>query len=165
MSSVDADLSRQQNQLKKFQEVMEAFTVKSPASGMVIYDREWNGKEKGVGSEWSPWNSTVATLPDLTQMESETYVNEVDIRKIAMGQKVLIDPRRADPSKKLDGVVTEVANVGEQRPNQDSKVFKRQNPGRMKLDTHASPGPHDGEFDRDGVNSECAVRSARGGRQ
>ena len=30
----------------------------------------------------------------------------------------------ADPTKKLDGVVTAIANVGEQRPNQDSKVFE-----------------------------------------
>jgi hypothetical protein len=30
----------------------------------------------------------------------------------------------ADPSKKLSGTVTHIANVGEQRPNQDSKVFE-----------------------------------------
>jgi RND family efflux transporter MFP subunit len=89
----------------------------------VIYVREWNGKKKGVGSQWSPWDPTVATLPDLTQMESDTYVNEVDVRKVAVGQKVKIS-LDADPTKKLDGTVTSVANVGEQRPNQDSKVFE-----------------------------------------
>ena len=30
----------------------------------------------------------------------------------------------ADPTKKLSGTVTHIANVGEQRPNQDSKVFE-----------------------------------------
>jgi hypothetical protein len=30
----------------------------------------------------------------------------------------------ADPRKRLAGKVTEIANVGEQRPNQDSKVFE-----------------------------------------
>jgi hypothetical protein len=30
----------------------------------------------------------------------------------------------ADASKKLEGTVTQIANVGEQRPNQDSKVFE-----------------------------------------
>jgi hypothetical protein len=97
--------------------------VKAPAPGMVIYVREWNGKKKGVGSQWSPWDAAVATLPDLTQMESQTYVNEVDVRKIALGQKVSIT-LDADPSKKLEGKVTALANVGEQRPNQDSKVFE-----------------------------------------
>jgi multidrug efflux pump subunit AcrA (membrane-fusion protein) len=123
MSSVGADLGRQQNQLKNIQEVMASFTVKAPSPGMVIYIREWNGKKKGVGSQWNAWDATVATLPDLTQMESDTYINEVDVRKIQVGQKVSIS-LDADASKKLDGVVTQIANVGEQRPNQDSKVFE-----------------------------------------
>jgi RND family efflux transporter MFP subunit len=123
MSSVGADLGRQQNNLKNVQEVMESFTIRAPSPGMVIYVREWNGKKKGVGSQWSAWDPTVATLPDLTQMESQTYINEVDVRKIAVGQKVQIT-LDADPSKKLEGVVSQIANVGEQRPNQDSKVFE-----------------------------------------
>jgi RND family efflux transporter MFP subunit len=123
MSSVGADLGRQQNQLKNIQDVMGSFTVKAPTPGMVIYVREWNGKKKGVGSQWSPWDPTVATLPDLTQMESDTYVNEVDVRKISVGQKVQIS-LDADATKKLEGTVTHVANVGEQKPNQDSKVFE-----------------------------------------
>jgi RND family efflux transporter MFP subunit len=123
MSSVGADLGRQQNQLKSIQDVMADFTVRAPAPGMVIYVREWNGKKKGVGSQWTAWDPTVATLPDLTRMESQTYVNEVDVRKIAVGQKVKIT-LDADPTKKLSGTVTQIANVGEQRPNQDSKVFE-----------------------------------------
>jgi RND family efflux transporter MFP subunit len=123
MSEVGAERDRQSNQLKIIQDVMASFTIKAPSPGMVIYVREWNGKKKGVGSTWSPWDPTVATLPDLTQMESQTYVNEVDVRKIAVGQKVQIS-LDADPSKRLRGTVTAVANVGEQRPNQDSKVFE-----------------------------------------
>jgi hypothetical protein len=56
-------------------------------------------------------------------MESVTYVNEIDVRKIAVGQAVAIT-LDADPSKKLSGKVTSVANVGEQRPNADAKVFE-----------------------------------------
>jgi multidrug efflux pump subunit AcrA (membrane-fusion protein) len=123
MSSVGADLGKQQNMLKNITEVMASFTIKAPSAGMVIYVREWNGKKKGVGSQWSAWDPTVATLPDLTQMESQTYINEVDVRKIAVGQKVQIT-LDADATKKLEGTVTQIANVGEQRPNQDSKVFE-----------------------------------------
>jgi RND family efflux transporter MFP subunit len=123
MSSVGADLGRQQNQLANIQSVMASFTVRAPAPGMVIYVREWNGKKKGVGSPWTAWDPTVATLPDLTQMESQTYINEVDVRKISVGQKVKIT-LDADPTKRLDGTVTQIANVGEQKPNQDSKVFE-----------------------------------------
>jgi RND family efflux transporter MFP subunit len=123
MSSVGADLGRQQNQLHTIQEVMASFTVRAPGPGMVIYVREWNGKKKGVGSPWTAWEPTVATLPDLTQMESQTYINEVDVRKISVGQKVKVT-LDADPTKNLDGTVTQIANVGEQKPNQDSKVFE-----------------------------------------
>ena len=138
MSSVGADLGRQQNQLKLIQDVMGAFTIKAPSDGMVIYIREWNGKKKGVGSQWSPWDPTVATLPDLAHMESDTYVNEVDVRKVAVGQPVEIS-LDADPTKKLAGTVTSVANVGEQRPNQDSKVFEVKI-AVTKSDTTLRPG-------------------------
>src|SRR5476649_2081878 len=102
MSSVGADLGRQQNNLTNIQQVLGGFTIKAPAPGMVIYVREWNGKKKGVGSQWNAWEPSVATLPDLSQMESQTYINEVDVRKIALGQKVQIT-LDADPTKKLDG--------------------------------------------------------------
>ncbi|HTY60280.1 MAG TPA: HlyD family efflux transporter periplasmic adaptor subunit, partial [Bacteroidota bacterium] len=69
------------------------------------------------------WDPTVATLPDLREMESITYVSELDIQKIAAGQKVTLG-LDADPGKKLTGVVVAVANIGEQRPNSDSKVFE-----------------------------------------
>ena len=138
MSSVGADLGRQQNNLKNLQQVQDQFSVRAPAPGMVIYVREWNGKKKGVGSQWQAWDPTVATLPDLTQMESETYVNEVDVRKLALGQKVQVS-LDADPTKKLAGTVTHIANVGEQRPNQDSKVFEVKI-GIAARDTTLRPG-------------------------
>jgi RND family efflux transporter MFP subunit len=123
MAVAGADLGRQQNNLKMIQDVLGGFTINAPSPGMVIYVREYNGKKKGVGSQWNTWDPTVATLPDLTQMESQTYVNEVDVRKLAVGQPVQIS-LDADLTKRLTGRVTEIANVGEQRPNQDSKVFE-----------------------------------------
>jgi HlyD family secretion protein len=54
---------------------------------------------------------------------SKTYVNEVDVRKVKPGQKVEVG-LDAYPDKKLSGVVIRVANVGEQRPNSDAKVFE-----------------------------------------
>lgn len=123
MREVGSELARQRNQLGIIQSVMDGFTIRAPAPGMVIYDKEWNGRKKVVGSQVSAWDPTVATLPDLTQMESVTYVNEIDVRKIAVGQKaeVALD---ADPTKRLAGSVATVANVGEQRPNADAKVFE-----------------------------------------
>jgi len=123
MAEVGADVQRQRNKLQNVQDVLSNFTIKAPSPGMVIYVKEWNGKKKGIGSQVSAWDPTVATLPDLGQMESLTYVNEIDVRKVAAGQKVTIS-LDSDPTKKLPGTVVAVANVGEQRPNADSKVFE-----------------------------------------
>jgi hypothetical protein len=123
MSEVGADVLLQRNNLINVLSVMEQFTIKAPAPGMVIYVKEWNGRKKVVGSQVSPWDPTVATLPDLSQMESITYVNEIDVRKLAVGNMVTV-ALDADPSKRLSGKVESVANVGEQRPNQDAKVFE-----------------------------------------
>jgi hypothetical protein len=123
MREVGADLSREQNRLQAVQNVMGDFTIIAPAPGMVIYRKEWNGKKRGVGGQVSPWDPVVATLPDLTRMESITYVNEIDIRRLAVGQPVVLT-LDSDPDKKLTGTVTQVANVGEERPNTDAKVFE-----------------------------------------
>jgi RND family efflux transporter MFP subunit len=123
MREVGAEVERQRASMKAVQEVMDRFTIRAPAAGMVIYAREWNGRKKIAGSQVSPWEPTVATLPDLRQMESVTYVNEIDVRKVAPGQPVRIS-LDADPSKQLSGTVADVANVGEQRPNADAKVFE-----------------------------------------
>lgn len=123
MREVGADLEREQNKIKAVQAVMGDFTIMAPAPGMVIYRKEWNGKKRQVGSQVSAWDPVVATLPDLTHMESITYVNEIDIRKLAVGQPVTLT-LDADPDKVLNGTVTKVANVGEERPNTDAKVFE-----------------------------------------
>jgi multidrug resistance efflux pump len=88
--------------------------------------------EEDRGSQVSSWEPAVATLPDLTKMESVTYVNEIDVRKIAAGQRssLTLD---SDPGKKLTGTVTSVANVGEQAPNTDAKVFEVASPSSRPI--------------------------------
>jgi hypothetical protein len=90
---------------------------------MLIYYREWSGEKRKVGSSISPWDLTVATLPDLSVMNTKTYVNEIDISKVKKGQKVRVGVD-AFPEKKYTGEVVEVANIGEQLPNTDAKVFE-----------------------------------------
>ena len=90
---------------------------------MVIYKRDRTNAKRKVGSSISPWDNVVATLPDMSSMISKTYVNEIDVSKVKAGQKVelLVD---AFPDKSYTGVVTSVANIGEQLPNADAKVFE-----------------------------------------
>ncbi len=121
--AAEADLMKERQRLELYQKTMEEFTIRAPADGMVVYAREWNGKKKVVGSTINSWDPIIATLPDLRDMESITYISELDVQKIAVGQpvKIRLD---ADPNKQLSGVVATVANIGEQRPNSDSKVFE-----------------------------------------
>ena len=68
-------------------EVMANFTIRARAGhGDVREGMEWEEKGLRLPGAWEP---AVATLPDLTQMESITYVNEIDVRKIAVGQAEL----------------------------------------------------------------------------
>ncbi|MFA5511818.1 MAG: HlyD family efflux transporter periplasmic adaptor subunit [Candidatus Kapaibacterium sp.] len=117
------DMMKEQQKMALYMETLDQFNIKAPASGMVIYAREWDGRRKVVGSTVDAWYPIVATLPDLTSMESVTYVNEIDIQKIKSGQKVKIN-LDANPDKRITGEVVKVANIGEQRRGSNAKVFE-----------------------------------------
>jgi len=123
MREQSAVFRKVQGEFTSMTTVMEGFTISAPEPGMVIYSKGWDGRPIKAGSQIQTWDPTVATLPDLTKMMSKTYVNEVDVRKVLPGQKVEVG-LDAYPDKRLSGVVARVANVGEQRPNSDSKVFE-----------------------------------------
>lgn len=123
MREVYAELRKVQSEFEGMTKVLESFNVLAPEDGMVIYEKGWDGKPIKAGSQIQMWEPTVATLPDLTTMMSKTYVNEVDVRKVKVGQPVEVG-LDAYPDKKLTGSVIRVANVGEQRPNSDAKVFE-----------------------------------------
>ena len=123
MADVAAERRKSQRELDSMMDLANSFTVFAPEDGMVIYAKGWDGKAIKAGSQINSWDPTVATLPDLTTMVSKTYINEVDVRKIKPGQRVEVG-LDAFPEKKLTGTVIKVANVGEQRPNSDAKVFQ-----------------------------------------
>lgn len=123
MREVAAELRKVQGDFSNMTSVLESFNVHAPEDGMVIYQKGWDGKPIKAGSQIQMWEPTVATLPDLTKMVSKTYVNEVDVRKVKSGQRVAVG-LDAYPDKRLSGFVVQVANVGEQRPNSDAKVFE-----------------------------------------
>jgi len=123
MQDVTAQLTKAQRKYDEMANLLKQFTVFAPKSGMVIYKRGWDGKKMGIGAQISTWDNVVATLPNLTEMISKTYVNEIDISKVKVGQKVEIGVD-AFPEKKFTGLVTEVANIGEQLKNTNAKVFE-----------------------------------------
>ena len=65
----------------------------------------------------------VATLPDLSVLVSKTYVNEVDVSRVKVGQSVEVGAD-AFPDWHYTGRVIQVANVGEQVQGNDARVFE-----------------------------------------
>jgi multidrug efflux pump subunit AcrA (membrane-fusion protein) len=118
-----ADLNRRRDRYNKGLQLLSDFTIYAPQDGMVIYTKGFGGDRIVAGSQVSPYSPDVAELPDLSSMISTTYINEVDIRKVKVGQIVDIG-LDAFPDKRLSGKVTRVARVGQQNPNSDAKVFE-----------------------------------------
>jgi len=124
LENMNVEIRQTNNDLKKRQRDVDALTLTSSAEGLVVYGINWNnqGQKFQIGDQ--PWSGqAIATLPDLSKMESRTFVNEVDVSKVKTGQKVEV---------KLDafqdsifwGKVASVARLGKQKNNQSTiKVF------------------------------------------
>jgi HlyD family secretion protein len=123
MQEINTSRKKVQSDYSKMIGLLNEFTIYAPKSGMVIYRRGWDGQKQGIGSQISVWEPIVAELPNLKEMKSKTYVNEIDISKVKVNQEVRIGVD-AFPDKKFSGKVMEVANIGQQLPNSNAKVFE-----------------------------------------
>jgi HlyD family secretion protein len=123
MRTMKTNVGEENQRVVDLETVLSKFIINAPSDGMIIYKRDRMGTKRKVGSSISPWDNVVATLPDMSSMISKTYVNEIDVSKVKTGQKVeiIVD---AFPEKSYTGQVTSVANIGEQLPNADAKVFE-----------------------------------------
>lgn len=100
-----------------------ALDVYSPKAGIITYKKYPFGGIVKTGSKVSIWDPTIATIPDMTNLVSRTFINEIDISKVKKGQKVKIGID-AFPEKELSGEVVTIANIGQSMPNSDAKVFE-----------------------------------------
>jgi multidrug efflux pump subunit AcrA (membrane-fusion protein) len=119
------DLARLTRTVKDLEDFLAKFTITAPSSGMVIYKKDRNGTKRKAGSSVNAFDLVIATLPDLSSMLSKMYVNEIEISKVKIGQKVNINVD-ALPEKSFTGKVISIANIGETLPNSDAKMFEVQ---------------------------------------
>jgi HlyD family secretion protein len=117
------NLNQREARVSELEVAYRALNIYAPRSGMLIYAKDRFGQKIRIGATVSRWMPIIATLPDLTQMISVTYVNEIDISKVRPGQKVTLGID-AFPEKQLEGEVIAVANIGQPLPRSDAKVFE-----------------------------------------
>ena len=123
MVEVGTEVSKIKKRIEALKDLEKSLTIYSTDKGMVTYVKDRRGNKKNIGTSISPWEPAIASLPDLTKMESKTFCNEVDIRKIKKGLPVKVS-FDAFPEIELKGEVTSVANIGESKKGSDVRVFQ-----------------------------------------
>ncbi|MBZ0266116.1 efflux RND transporter periplasmic adaptor subunit [bacterium] len=115
-----------QGDVTKAERDLGRLTLLAPQPGLVVYKKIWKGggfAEIKIGD--SPWRGqALIELPDLSQMEVTTAVNEVDVSRVESGQSatIVLD---AFPEREFSGTVFEVSNLArtdEEKPG-EIKVF------------------------------------------
>ena len=107
----------------ELQKLFNSLEIKAPKAGIITYYKYPWGEIVKTGYKVGPYNSIIATIPEMSNLISRTYINEIDISKVKSGQSVKIGID-AFPEKQLPGEVISVANIGQAMPNSDAKVFE-----------------------------------------
>ncbi len=115
-------IEKYEGRKKLYLQLQRELDIKSPANGMIVYGFGYQGKVR-VGVRVGRYAPLIATLPDLSSLISEMYVKEVNIAKIAVGNKVRITID-AFPDKKFTGEIIKIANIGQEIPGEYQNGFK-----------------------------------------
>lgn len=109
---------------------MNKLFVVSPANGIAIKEQNWNTDQKWAVGDQPYSGSRLIELPDLSAMMSEVKINEVDVAKVGVGQKVEIRPDAFSDSL-FKGTVESVANLAQNKDYRSKvKIF----PVQIKID-------------------------------
>ena len=106
-----------------YQQALIATRIIAPGDGMIIYARNWQGHKTKIGDYVDLWDPAIATLPDLNSFESETYVEEIYISKIHVGDSVRVHID-ALKNKEVLACISNISNIGQDMIGFDSNVFK-----------------------------------------
>ena len=112
-----------QQRIERYQKALGATVITTPEDGILMFTKDRNGKALGKDSQIDIWRPSIATLPDMSVAITETFVREIDISKIEMGDSVRITID-ALPDKTFIGKVVKIANIGEDHQDFDMKVFR-----------------------------------------
>ena len=103
---------------------LEQLTLKAPQDGILIYGRHpWEFRKWQVGDELYP-GMTVAELPDLSKMQVEAWLSDVDDGEVLAGMptRCFLD---AFPDRPFSGQVRSVSPAAEERSQEENLRFFR----------------------------------------
>ncbi len=114
--SANANLLRRESSLKNQEERLAWTVIKAPMSGTVTQLAIEQGEIVTSGRSAFSQSPPIMTIADLTQMVVKTFINEVDMERLELGQSAIIKID-AFQTEKYDGRVYEISPSGQQQDN------------------------------------------------
>jgi RND family efflux transporter MFP subunit len=124
LSKVEIEVQQRRTDLDRAKRDLEMLTLTAPKEGLAVYETNWStGRKITIGD--TPWpGMTLISLPDLSSMQSVTFVNEVDVSRVRKDQKVIVKLDAFQDSS-FQGKISSVASLGKSKDNNTSiKVFE-----------------------------------------
>jgi HlyD family secretion protein len=120
-----ANYVRAESALKNANEQLEWTRIVAPIAGTVIDLVVEEGEIVVSGRSAFAQGPSIMTIADLSQMIIKTYINEIDVPNVQVGQRTEI---RTDayPDKVFEGRVKEISPLAQNRPGENVTKFEVQ---------------------------------------
>ncbi|GAA4882763.1 hypothetical protein GCM10023333_16300 [Ferrimonas pelagia] len=125
---------------------LERMTLRAPRDGIVVYGTDPSGEKLSVGDSIYV-GDVIATIPNLSHMQVQMAVPEVEASRVALGQSMTIR-LDASPEREFHGEVVEIG-----------AVFRPRTPEipLMVFDVTASISPVDPDLMRPGMTAKISM--------
>ncbi len=120
LSKAQYEVRNAEMQVSQAREALASLTITAPEPGLVVYKSYRTGKVK-VGDQIWPGMELI-DLPDLSQMQVRTRVNEIDVRQVAVDQEVVVTVD-ALAGQEFHGKVSRIATLARSEGEAKVKVF------------------------------------------
>jgi RND family efflux transporter MFP subunit len=144
-------VDQKQRELDQALEALDGLTLTAPIGGLVVYKEIWNGGGRSklkVGD--TPWpGMELMEIPDLSRMMVQTRVNEVDIQRVSVGQRVEVRIDALADSVYV-GEISRVATLAQREGESEVKSFE--------VEIHLASSD---DRLRPGMTAACSILTAR----
>jgi multidrug efflux pump subunit AcrA (membrane-fusion protein) len=113
LRSLTQQRDRARGRVLALEATIERMNIRAPQDGIVVYRTNWRDEKKKVGdSVW--FGEVVLSLPDLSEMKGDGFVDEADGGPVEEGQPVTVR-LEARPDFDLQGTVSRIGRTVRQR--------------------------------------------------